>query len=59
MVGRRPSHEGTVTVKDGENWKKIGTCSVWLNDDQSVSGVIVIDANTSQERKVNFRAWKA
>lgn len=52
-MGKRPSHEGTVTVKDGDKWKKIGDVVVWINDDDSVSGVITVD-----DVKTNFRAWR-
>lgn len=56
-MGKRPTHQGTVTVKEGEGekakWKKIGDVVVWVNDDESVSGVITVD-----DVKTNFRAWK-
>ena len=52
-MGSRPTHEGNVTIKDGDAWKKIGECAVWLNDDGSISGVLTVD-----DTKYNFRAWK-
>lgn len=55
MAGSRPTHKGTVTVKDGDDWKKIGDVVVWAdNADGSVSGQVTIAGVTS-----NFRAWKA
>jgi hypothetical protein len=53
-MGSRPTHEGNVTVKDGDKWRKIGECVVWNNNsDGSISGVIIIE-----NVKSNFRAWK-
>lgn len=54
LVGSRPTHEGSVTVKDGDKWRRIGDVAVWTNNpDGSVSGVIIIE-----NVKSNFRAWK-
>jgi len=52
-MGQYPTHKGTVTVKEGNKWKKIGECVVWVNEDNSVSGVLTVD-----DVKTNFRAWK-
>ena len=29
-MGKRFSHEGSVTVKDGESWRKLGEVVVWI-----------------------------
>lgn len=62
-MGRRPTHKGTATKKDNGEWVQVGEAVGWANDDESVSGVITIDAdNVSPDKegkiKVNFRVWK-
>jgi hypothetical protein len=54
LAGQRPTHEGNVSIKDGDKWKKIGQCAAWVSGDGSVvSGVLTVD-----DVKTNFRAWK-
>lgn len=53
-MGNRPTHKGNVTIKEGDEWRKLGDCVVWAdNKDGSVSGTFTV-AGVSY----NFRAWK-
>lgn len=62
-MGKYPTHKGNVSVRKEDKWEKIGECVIWVNDDNSVSGVVEFDAekvepNKDNKIRVNFRAWK-
>lgn len=49
-MGKRPSHEGTVTVKDGDTWKKVGECAGWVTDGKNALIVMTVDGVKSALR---------